>query len=371
MEPNMEPLPSSPESDYTPVEQYIIRNATIASYCGEPPATGSFTLFPRLPAEIRIRIWHHAISVPRIVEVEEMDDPRRISGTVGLSNERWKFKNTNPPPLLSTCKESRQEILKEYKNYTDVTMSIAGPEWIRFDWDILYLKNLDFAKNGYGFTLPGFERSIQRWRPADIFDAIFDTITEESDKWIGRPDLFQHVTTLAINRETFYFGTYDDCECIIRHFFPNLAVLIILIGNDINTELECRIKENDFAPYDVDWDRRFPRYDAVPPGKGPFNYLTEVNRHYGEYIMEDVETRFLREEEYAGYATPVIEVMGCDLPHWADVDEFCWPDPFGPKSEEEPLDGDGWSEDEKALGFEDITEGDEPNLESPAKESDV
>ncbi|KAE9369925.1 hypothetical protein N431DRAFT_443545 [Stipitochalara longipes BDJ] len=112
----------------------LIHNASIGSYRAEPKGTGSFTLFPKLPAEIRLKIWQHAISVPRIVEFEKMSS---IDGRYARSNGtyfdgRWRYKNKAPPPLLSTNCESRREALKAYKNYEQfeyITTSIGGPEW--------------------------------------------------------------------------------------------------------------------------------------------------------------------------------------------------------------------------------------------------
>lgn len=46
----------------------LVNNALLASYRSEQPNTYSFALFPKLPSEIRIKIWHFAISIPRIVE---------------------------------------------------------------------------------------------------------------------------------------------------------------------------------------------------------------------------------------------------------------------------------------------------------------
>jgi hypothetical protein len=118
----------------TKPEEYpetLMSNTRSASYHGEQPGAGKFTLFPQLPPEIRIRIWQHAISVPRIVEVK--------------FNKDWQYKS-KPPALLLCNKESRQECLKAY------SIGNNGSAWIRFDWDILYLKQLDFSQDGRGFA---------------------------------------------------------------------------------------------------------------------------------------------------------------------------------------------------------------------------
>jgi hypothetical protein len=201
----------------------LVDNALIASYRGEQPDTCSFALFPKLPTEIRIKIWRFAISVPRIVEV--------------IFNDHWQCKNTNPPPLLSTCAESRHESLKAYS-------TIAGPEWIRCDWDVLCLKHLDFHDNK-GFDRRRFQGSIQRWDPQD------EDISAGSDKWIGRPQSFEMISALAINREVLT-QTWDDYEYIIRHFFPSLKLLVVLVDDAIAIEHVWDIKSNDFKAYEGD-----------------------------------------------------------------------------------------------------------------------
>ncbi|KAF4628144.1 hypothetical protein G7Y89_g10008 [Cudoniella acicularis] len=88
----------------------LINNTRIASYRGERAIARSFTLFPQLPPEIRIRIWQHAISVPRIVEIE--------------FNTNWRYRSKTPPTLLSCNRESRKEFLKA------ATVAQNGFDWI-------------------------------------------------------------------------------------------------------------------------------------------------------------------------------------------------------------------------------------------------
>ena len=77
---------------------------------------------------------------------------------------------------LSCNKESRQECLMAY------SIGSNGGVWIRFDWDILYLKQLDFSGDRKGFTK---RSSILWWDPPDG--------DEVSDIWIGRPRDFENV----------------------------------------------------------------------------------------------------------------------------------------------------------------------------------
>src|SRR5690348_5946444 len=101
----------------------LIYSIQTASYRGERPDPRSFSFFSKLPTEIRIKIWHCAMSIPRIKEI--------------VFDKNWNFKNTIlGPSLLYTCRESRRECLSSYNTKSD----LAGQEWIRFDRDILFFK---------------------------------------------------------------------------------------------------------------------------------------------------------------------------------------------------------------------------------------
>jgi hypothetical protein len=291
----------------------LLDNAGIASYRAEPKGTGSFTLFPDLPSELRIKIWHHALSIPRIVE---MDDTRYHGrsppdGGVAYMAAHWHFRNQNPPPLLSTCSESRNEALNAYKEDTclnDMPTSIGGPDWFRFNRDILHLKTKDmdftdlFVKEGHRWE------NIRRWG-----NDLGYFLQVSSDKWDSRPDIFNHVRSLSINRDLF-ISTEDNCECIIRHFFPNLQLLILLIDDEFDIEDMWYIQNEDFKEYEDDWDDFQPRWAFTNACTGPYKILIQ-NETYGYYVDEDMEKRFKREEEdYEGYVAPLVMVMECSLP---------------------------------------------------------
>ncbi|PMD42034.1 hypothetical protein L207DRAFT_510343 [Hyaloscypha variabilis F] len=319
----------------------LVVNASIASYHAEPKATGSFELFPKLPPEIRLKIWQHAISVPRIVDFEKIPsiDGRYTKSNGAYYDGRWRYRNTLPPPLLSTNCESRREALKAYKNYEnfdDITTSIGGPEWFRYDWDILHLKDMSFSERGKGFADPGFDR-IRRWDQQDCRWTTWEP-EDGTEKWLGAPDSFEKVQALAINRELF-FSTHDDCECIIRHFFPDLRMLIILIDDGIG-EIEkiWGIQDGDFGPYEDDWGDFCPRWAFAMASTGPFTDVGVDNILYADYIDRDLERRFKKEEEDyedESYLSPLIMVMGCSLPPGKKIRECGrWPLGYEPGDED-------------------------------------
>lgn len=113
-----------------------------------------FTLFPRLPVELRHQIWDHSMSETRVIEV--LYDPAR-----GL------FTDSQLPSILHTCQESRLRGLSKYttifvdndtphlrsisrlgsSNTTTEDQPRPNPEkrsvpfraYINYDHDILYL----------------------------------------------------------------------------------------------------------------------------------------------------------------------------------------------------------------------------------------
>lgn len=288
------------------LEQDIIRifkNIRDASYCGERPGDSAFTLFPKLPLEIRLDIWRHAILVPRIVEVDFVTN--------------WFYRSKTLPPLLSCNRESRIECLRAYNDVI--------PKWIRFDWDILYLKQLDFS---HSFIKPEYTYlSIQRWDPQEE-----EEISDESDKWMGRPVHFEDVTALAINREVLT-QTFDDYECIIRHFFPHVKLLIVLIDDGITIHEAWDVKEGDFKAYESDWGDFCPRWNFTRASTGPFTCVSDENEDYETYVEKQMIKRFQREQDdYKDYNAPLINVRGCWLPPGVEIPECGrWPD-----------DWDGW-----------------------------
>lgn len=83
-------------------------------------SNSTFTLFPSLPTELRLKIYSLALSVPRTLT---LFCERKI--IEGESRRATRFHSSSPPPsLLSVCQESRFEALC---HYTPSFTSIHGP----------------------------------------------------------------------------------------------------------------------------------------------------------------------------------------------------------------------------------------------------
>lgn len=141
-----------------------------------------------------------------------------------------------------------------------------------------------------------------------------DDSTDESDKWDGRPECLNMIQALAINRE-FVTQTTDDYECVLRHFFPSLRLLVVLIDDAVAIDRAWNIKNNNFKKYESDWGDFAPRLEFTQKSAGPFTIVSDKNIWYKNYIQMDIEQRFKREEQdYQHHNAPALVVMGCRLP---------------------------------------------------------
>lgn len=97
-----------------------------------------FTLFPVLPAEIRLKIWNEALSEAQKVVFEVVQTP------FACSNRRAFLKRiTSVNPLLHVCQESREEFLFVYFGKGESTKEDVWDIWryFRFGLDICELRN--------------------------------------------------------------------------------------------------------------------------------------------------------------------------------------------------------------------------------------
>ena len=72
-----------------------------------PPSTESFTVFPLLPTELRLKIWEHVADRPNTVELS-------CTPTASyLPDGRW-FSHSKPPTIFHICLESRAVAMALY-----------------------------------------------------------------------------------------------------------------------------------------------------------------------------------------------------------------------------------------------------------------
>ncbi|KAF7933205.1 hypothetical protein EAE99_003090 [Botrytis elliptica] len=241
------------------------------------PKLTTFSLFRNLPLELRAQIWTFAFREPHIVELELLTSVNTASSPQQRSSS-WSFRNTTPHPLLSTCIESRQEVLKRYRS-SEHSSHDSLP--INFVINSLFLKDLNFGSvQGYWLRNVNYVKS--------------------GDCRVLLPSIFESVESLVISR-TSILNAECEAENIIRHCFPNLCLLIVTVnvcvGNELSSDRTSQLllhPEDDhhisllsFAPTTCPWD-------AI----------------YASRIKLNMQRRFARQERiHRDYVAPVIKVV--------------------------------------------------------------
>ncbi|KAH7418053.1 hypothetical protein BKA64DRAFT_635205 [Cadophora sp. MPI-SDFR-AT-0126] len=109
-----------------------------------PPV--KFTLFPKLPIELRRKVWRKAIT-PRIIFILEDDS---VEGVI------WKAITSGTIALLSVNTESRSEALTMYETpfnpcrISGQEAARRGPCYVNFAHDLIYINYLHFS---FGFNI--------------------------------------------------------------------------------------------------------------------------------------------------------------------------------------------------------------------------
>ncbi|KAK6221141.1 hypothetical protein QIS74_04870 [Colletotrichum tabaci] len=119
--------------------------------------TATFHPFPRLPAELRARIWELTVE-PRIVEVRANNDVEGPESVIRwLPRMRYLCSPTPAPAQLQTCREAREHlttcpdsVYRFDKAFSELATipSEGGPRqeryvWFNFDNDMLSVGRTD------------------------------------------------------------------------------------------------------------------------------------------------------------------------------------------------------------------------------------
>jgi hypothetical protein len=103
-----------------------------------------FHLFPRLPLELRIRIWKMAVE-PREVRVGEQADIIHEGGRTLRSTRRYFNSPTPAPALLHACHESRY-ICEPLYTKACVYGSQPRYTWVNYDLDTIVVRDLELEQ---------------------------------------------------------------------------------------------------------------------------------------------------------------------------------------------------------------------------------
>ena len=100
----------------------------------------TFTPFPLLPTELRLKIWNHAYHFfPRVIEVR----PQILNKDIPIEHRQWDSMASTIIPLLQVNREARFELLPRY--FAPFSPQRVCPYYptsllINFEIDILYFR---------------------------------------------------------------------------------------------------------------------------------------------------------------------------------------------------------------------------------------
>ena len=133
---NLDPLTPSPPTASLP-DPHLYRPPQDTNPQGALPLT-TFPLFPLLPAELRLKIWHLSF-LPRTIELHTRRTHYASSDRHG-DTPRWQSQSCNPA-VLSVSAEARAAALEFYTVALPLCVSHAGPGDLLRDGDRLLYVN--------------------------------------------------------------------------------------------------------------------------------------------------------------------------------------------------------------------------------------
>ncbi|PMD42164.1 hypothetical protein L207DRAFT_580838 [Hyaloscypha variabilis F] len=108
-----------------------------------------FKFFPKLPPEIRLMVWRHALPKPRTITITSTDFTTRGERGWPVRNNRVSHNAQNVPCILHACPESRRLALKTYQLAFGRQLR-QQPIYFNFQTDILLLADESAVKSFFG-----------------------------------------------------------------------------------------------------------------------------------------------------------------------------------------------------------------------------
>ncbi|KAL2059895.1 hypothetical protein VTL71DRAFT_10050 [Oculimacula yallundae] len=307
-QPQSLPFPSS-RPDYvgeeyrrltTNLRGRLASNVKTADYIGMRTSERVFTCFAKLPPSIRRRIWRHELPGTRIIELQR----KKESDTHQSSSMPCQYVPKNPPPLLQTCRESRAISLwnHQLEKQENNSNKVPSCKWIRYDVDIVHLRDFEFSERIGGFLAPPQDRKKRK------------NSNYISPTHIGRPDCFNYIEDLAVSRDLFS-QSEQYSGYLIRYFFPKPRLFILLIDDIYDIETF-----EDVWGIACDLDGVIKRYEKLPRTvfvkncTGPFT-TPENNQWYANHVAEEIGETALEQSDWTrGYRAPEIIALSASLP---------------------------------------------------------
>jgi hypothetical protein len=168
----------------------------------------TFSLFSRLPTELRLRIWALTVE-PRTVDVSMSD-----SYLSWIYNNPLPVTNTPVPAPLQTCQESRRELQKYYqrgfvelRNRDDMGLRYV---WVNFEIDIIYIGNGNHLGD-YIAVAP----QVQRLRfKAEFSDEVF---SRSSMNYLQHFTSVKEIFVVCMDGMNAWWGALEESQ---EHLWP-------------------------------------------------------------------------------------------------------------------------------------------------------
>jgi hypothetical protein len=192
-----------------------------------------FTVFPDLPTELQIKIWKCALPGPRIIQLHYLNGASFFGGA-------------RPPPILHTCRASREVALTVFER---AFVRNDKPIYINFAHDTLHLatnpKMCEYAAGLY----------------PDIKEKIQSLAVEIS----SQDDLEESVVDIGISQ------------------LSNLREIIFVVGGEIERMLAFKYAERV----------RFPEPEAMPLLWQRWKSWVELMYHFKGCVVRVVEAEIV------------------------------------------------------------------------------
>jgi len=163
----------------TRIMYFMYHHAQHCSISAGPPppakSTDSFTLFPLLPAELRLKIWQTIAAERQIIELS------CTPTSPNLPTGRW-FSHTKTPIIFSVCSESRSVAVSEFTLLQFSPDQIGVPRqslYINWSRDTLWLCN-DLSSVWAKDLLEKNEQIQAQLRFLAISESLWKTLNQSS-----------------------------------------------------------------------------------------------------------------------------------------------------------------------------------------------
>ncbi|KAG4420692.1 hypothetical protein IFR04_006180 [Cadophora malorum] len=203
------------------VNKFSSSSEVAATGMDVPIIFDKFTLFPKLPAEMRCKIWFYSLPGPRVVEIDW------VRGAEWVCRSESQF---IPSGLLSANKESRDEFLKYYSPFLELAIPVKV--------DVRKLGQIPYriANGSITYIDPTIDTL---YISANHYDRL--SVTLESMGALTSMECLRKLQSFACEHHEMEDGMSDaeDLDYSFTAFLPNITTVVVMVGDIMYRDL-CR-----------------------------------------------------------------------------------------------------------------------------------